>query len=820
MSIDEITNKSIFESNDPRYLMNKVKENNTFGYTKEEIDNIKDELSINEYNRYSIVKYINNVRGVFNNKIDGKSVLSLFITDLIDDKEALKAILDELDTYSDIHLVNAFGLDLSGAMDNNKTYFEFNVIELFEMLIENNIVSEEKIIDCLKNSKYTNIYLMNGYITYKYITADYNKEKLDLLEESPLGLKNVDLAILANDLFDDSKFDYKYLIKRVEERYKDGYEDRKLTRRLIEYNEYSYFLDCSNEFLLDPLFKDGSNILDKYLEFITDNNNKERYSFTSIRENQKVLLERKNENEDTYIDKIFKSAIENNQLNEIWFKRGISQSNSEILTYKSKYLGDKTILEYLFENNKELFISILKDREEKEVKYSLDDDSYDDIWELEIDDKNIFEVFYNIDKENALNLLKELPLMTLHPKLMSKLKELDKDFRLEDTFFLFPEQHKLIENVITKHGLEELLPSNLDDIYLKEIERFKNIMLSDGLSDENIVELAANAFKISFSNDPKSTIKDINSIINIKESDSNFAFIDITKHEDSAAKSTCFSRNNKIYIENEYNVSAIIHEMTHAIHYNYNKFKFPEEFDKFTNITKEQAEKIKKIAKKYDKFINEMKEDAKTDGTAINRQVNLYAKLVNNDDISINTMNSFYLLYTIPTRKKLKQEGYDSETIEKRCDEIIDPDKLWDVSMNKIKEVVTSELIYKTIDRWTQMYDIFDAMSSGYLFSDQISNDKIEIFAGHGSDYYNKKLDNDGEDRRFNEIIAQYAVIKKMPKSDSYMQILENIFGKEYTNMLDNFYNNMYVEKKEKKELVNDNENLSENSIEERGRLR
>ena len=94
-----------------------------------------------------------------------------------------------------------------------------------------------------------------------------------------------------------------------------------------------------------------------------------------------------------------------------------------------------------------------------------------------------------------------------------------------------------------------------------------------------------------------------------------------------------------------------------------------------------------------------------------------------------------------------------------------------------------------------QIEDMLDAICEGELHDGNIKDNEGNVIktAGHGSNYYKNN-----RPYIFMELIANYGAIIKSPRREELTEELINIFGYEFVNMLQEFYDKLYLEEKDK----------------------
>lgn len=797
---------NIFDNINIQELKERVKNNS---YSSNDIQNFPNDVFGELYaEKFVNVKYLIETTDCFHCKIDNKSIIELFLEELISDKIYLKELLDDIKEYDKYSFVlNSFGeFDFQAFNEDSKTYYNFDFSLVLESLIKDGIVTEDKLLNHLKTSRYSNMLFVANYLVYLYYKNDLNiEEEKEFFKDNIFGIRNIDILLLYDscNYHIDNK-DFKNMMYNCEN-LATKFNDTEVIKAYVANDDY--FLNENQSFLLRPIYEDGSNIFDHYVEYVCKN----EYEFSTFNElwgsdnKQDIYLQKKTNSNDTYFDIILDSYRKQNKLflksasGEYKLLDKFKKMNNNLLFYKSKYLDNDCIIEYLVRNDKEFAFELIKG-------IVANGGNLVDFWKVSIDGLSLLETLYNIDKDFVISLFDRVPLLKYNIELANELKTIDNTFKLENTFVL--SEREAIKKYVTSKEREKIVPNNIDDAYLQEIENFRSIMLADGKSDENIVDLACDAFKVSFACNPDIALRDLSSLINIKQNDDRFSFVDIAKLNSSQKEISHFLRSeNRIYIKDENSISTMIHEITHAIHYNYNGLLAPSQFQEFLNVSKEQVQNARKMIDVYNAKKDEVSNKLETNGEKINDFVEKYTDYVFKK-MDLTEMQEFVKFHRVKyyqsLNDKLRQAGYDENTIIEICKNIINLEELKEVCKSQMKNYIKHVILSDLLEGEAIAQDIMDAMSNGVLFSGNFfdrflpqSHQNKRVFAGHGSDYYlnHSIYSNNGEDARFSEIIAEYAVLKKMPNYSKQLSDIKEVFGEEFINMLDNFYNNMFVQR-------------------------
>lgn len=444
----------------------------------------------------------------------------------------------------------------------------------------------------------------------------------------------------------------------------------------------------------------------------------------------------------------------------------------ELLCWKSPELGNITIIEYLCKNFKN--------------KFTLVGITPTDLLHVTDNGITLFEFLITNYPETIIDLLNNLPKDSIEYKVISEMvntfgnPQITKIIKIND-------EHK--ETLITKYEKEYFNKRLNKEQAMKEIsieaiaaiEEFKTIMNTGEKSDPELIELGCLAFIEQFVNNNSHAMNDLYSLINIKKQNPEFC---IKKDKQSRFN----SKEKAIYLSSIYNIDTFNHESTHAIHYYANDFAKPNEFEFPYDFSANQLEKIYYIAKEINTKVSDLSQTFHKE---------------NYQEELISPPEEYYLDYLNQIKLDLTEAVNDQSYPKEIIDFIIKKgissksEFILQYELNEILEIVMARTNME-LNLYTALEDIFDALSLGIFSTSGITindNKKEQFVSGHGEEYYNEHSFN-SEKAAFSEIIAQYVTIIKSPNAKELINTLADIMGQEFVDMLQNFYENMYVDDK------------------------
>ena len=514
--------------------------------------------------------------------------------------------------------------------------------------------------------------------------------------------------------------DGKMLIEYMIDNFKNYYEIKKMKSK------------CFNSISREK----NKKILEFFIQKLGDS---EYLKKTLLDFPEKILLFKNSDSleEDNVLDMIIKRLLEINGISCI---SEISSLN--ILLYKSKYLENKTIIEYAIKNCS--------------------------IYKL----KNMFSpnlLLYMIDEKTTV---------------LDLLIQKNRDFFLNE---LYPKViqfgNKTINSILRANGIDAKMPIFLKDrqidFYLKNrfeeqcsievpmeasqmLEELYNLLIRDERNDRNMIDLVVGSFRKQLAIGFKYAYRDLQTLIELIRQGKLYFY---------QGKKSEFITNGCISLQSPYYITDFEHEITHALHYftNFNAqpFGFGKYFKPSSSKTKKIGQFVKSFHSKLDSFKKTL-EDVVLDERMQDDYYDNYENEVK-EAISLAQNNidvpSEYLLSIIESKSSFNS-----------------------LLQIENREEVFTKIAFEKFNVEFALENLFDALSYGKFFTTGIDymGEHFRVKAGHGIEYFLTE-------QPFIEVIACYGEIIKSPRKEMGLAVLKDVMGQEFIDMLDEFYANMYL---------------------------
>lgn len=390
-------------------------------------------------------------------------------------------------------------------------------------------------------------------------------------------------------------------------------------------------------------------------------------------------------------------------------------------------------------------------------------------------------------------------------KLIEYLLKEDKDLTLNVIISEEVKRNVDIAIFLKSKGIEQdivdfemVIPKVVDDYYEKNInllktmptkeeeqsllDEFKNLMLSDNLSDEVFVEYMINEYRYLISVKNEYGVRDLKSLIEIKK---NIPAFCIRKSDNG---SLYVDKIKTVFLEDSC-VDVLNHETGYVLFEILTDEQVPQEFEVIVNKIRNNPKTIKKVWSYELKFLEIQKK--------VVNQVHEYF-----EDYKITEEEKKKIIDYLENckrekRKEYLQDGYNQEKI----DEILSKTFCIEEYMKSIKDQQETDLVNAILRTkyapFSVLGDILDAIYVGKYRSEELIYDGhvIPEGYGHGVAYYEN-----GSFYIFSEIMANFSAIVKSRDANEVLSYLKEIVGEELINLLDNYY---------KKEMCIKGDNLS-----------
>ena len=697
-------------------LLNKIHNND---FTEEELFKYASEkktllfLLRNGYT--NIIHYIVKKEYMFIELENGKTIIELFFEQFIQDPEILNDIKRKLSSWDTIPLTKRKEDKWKGKKTSPKY---FNLKTFLNELIKDGFL--DKLND-------RGVPIRNGLL------------KDMLYNESMYRTLYFYAELLVREYFFLSRF-----VSKSE-----------ITSFLLEKDiENNAVLDCITLCALDDRIaerelKDNKQVVEYYL---AQKSYKKLLKYCG----SKMLLSKGINHSETYLDRIIKGLFQKGNIDILCEV----QLDPEIYVYQSIYLNHKPLIKAIIDSGRLKKIIELKDSDENFWIYKLDRNTTMLDYLLSVDKKTII----NAIKNNEYLMGNPQIHLTINQKLDHKLKYLRREKGIDN-----------IINNFSKSFYAQFFAGELSDIAYEKIYTFKQIMLYDGKSDEEIIDLACSAFATLYIHNHPYADREVDNAILLKTFNGDFCL----KYDPNENKSKFKRNENTIVMNDMYSIDVFNHEFAHAVHFAFgNKtYECPVLFQKYlkagpSKLTKIRFSEVKRSHIKNEEYIE------KTFISPYIRSLD-FGYLFNN-----------YQTYTKEALQKARESGnYDNRTLEIAFSPIMNKDEY-----KQIHHSLICDRMNNIISRDKNIVEsIMDSMSNGAFHSRGISTDgKIESVAGHGEDYFRQK-ENQGEGiaSRFAEIYADFTAILKRPNNDEALSELRFLVGEEFIDNLHHFYRNL-----------------------------
>lgn len=391
----------------------------------------------------------------------------------------------------------------------------------------------------------------------------------------------------------------------------------------------------------------------------------------------------------------------------------------------------KTILLYRF-NNKSILEILLKSEKRRDILFSLKYSKLSDDIEVQ-----------TILKLNGVDIEKEFGFMAV------------KTFNTDESL-----KHQRDE--IIKGRYSEYLKGELNNEQQKLIDNLRNTFLQDGKSDEEIVELACNAFKYLLLTNYEYAVRDLKSLINIKKINPYFV---MKKFDRSCASYELLA------VCNQYDIDTFNHELAHVIH----------DYSKLSEVSYDFSNGVLINESWFDSFLEEYSKEVLQIEDYIRKSI---PKLLAEDTLAQKEVDSYKGRVENILNYAENSGNYSKDVIDYVRNSSSIEDEFKKYYTYVILKKLTLDYVY---DYKSSIIDIIDALKGGIIFDEGIKLGNKGYHIGHGSEYYSKAGNS------FYEIIAQYNEIIKSPFRNQALKELENIVGRDFIEMLDKINAELYV---------------------------
>ena len=482
------------------------------------------------------------------------------------------------------------------------------------------------------------------------------------------------------------------------------------------------------------------------------------------------------QNFQTNLDVIIDTLLKSNRITDLTF----IVYSGKILTYKSKHLGGKTILEYLAD----------------EIKDAIDFSRMTPSCLIHMFDQQntILDFLIKRCREQVINIFLKQENIIYNTRILqilraNNIKTTDDEKPIILGIPLKSNEQERYECEPDKIKFPHEEELNVSPLERERVEEFRRLMLTKSESDKIVVDLACTAFLQAFANKHPYANRELQFFIDKAQSENPFRLVK-TQLDNSDSTS---SNKSAIYIANPYCQDSFNHELGHTLHLYYDQFSVPEEYYQLATIDEIKKQKIMHfVTDLYDKINNRRK------------QITLNYEQLPTDDIdeSNQKLEEYFNDYLKAVNQDLqtaaKDNNYPNEYVNYLNNHIL--------TLAEFKEQYKMYIRVLRIETYTHRFyeqhygalvDIFDALSYGIYGTLGIENNVMLPYY-HGIDYYFSNKRGYLKFHPFTEIIADYIAITKSPNRNEMLEILTDIMGKEFVDMLQEYYDNLTPKKKGK----------------------
>lgn len=314
------------------------------------------------------------------------------------------------------------------------------------------------------------------------------------------------------------------------------------------------------------------------------------------------------------------------------------------------------------------------------------------------------------------------------------------------------------------------------------LEELRQLFENDGKSDKDLINALIIGYRYSTSVDPM-FIEELMKLIEIKKNNPTFYY---TKEQDTGY----FNKSKGVLVEDS-TISTLIHETGHAMHYYLTNFGFPKDYSDLLLKINADDSWISRI-ELYAKMFQEIKSEVSKKASTIVLEHIIPTREDNDSENIISLLSD--------EKDKIIQQyierGYSRETL----DIVLNGSFTLDEFVRQKKKIETMEvedtIMRYDYDAFIAIGDIIDAISGGKFKSKVLKSETGEIIPsayGHGIRYYSRYNELQSLEKKFTEMIANYATIIKSKNNVVILKLLRGIVGDELVEMLDEFYKEKIV---------------------------
>ena len=694
----------------------------TFSFLAKNIKTLKECINLNYY---KIVDYIYSEEFLLSEYEPGKNIFEFLLENNILTHTLLGNIyfnnecVEKIFQKDDSLLKYLSGFTLSSTKIGNITTLEY--------LFQKNMINKDIINSITDDAVYELCIKYHREDLFMYLQAN-------VLCQERNG-KTILEILLDNRIYPELKF----------------ISNKKIIKVLIDRKLFNYFIDESEINLLKEV-EDGLTVLDVLLyNGITPNN-----KFYSKKESLNIFI--KHGRFDLMTNYSLDILISLYNLNESYLdlllkqkKEGLNFNLTKLNTYSSNT------------HNRAMFYIIIARHGFINHIDSLD------VSVLTKNKGELFKELMDIDSELTLNtILSDSTKQNIDIVFLLKLYGINqKDIKID------LKSHDIVNDYYNGFN-REFTKRELSEEALSLIEEFRSLMLSDNLSDKEMIEAMVTSYTYLISINSEYGISELMKLIEIKKNKKDFVI------KKSYNGSFYHISTSSINLENIC-LNTLNHETGHALYHLLTDAKVPDGFEKILYDVRKNPE----ILMKVDEYSKKYREILFNVAKLVDE---VYMKDYQLSEYDKETIEQFINRKKEDHKKIYLEKGYDEETINTIFNQIYTVEEYIEQDKRIKREELIDAIIRSEYGSFMTISDIIDAIYNGKFRSGELINKDGNIILpcpGHGIAYYSK-----GTNWSFDELIANFSAILKSPDRREILSYLKRIVGEEFVNYMENYYKN------------------------------
>ena len=306
------------------------------------------------------------------------------------------------------------------------------------------------------------------------------------------------------------------------------------------------------------------------------------------------------------------------------------------------------------------------------------------------------------------------------------------------------------------------------------IAEFKELMMADGKSEEELVNAMARSYRHLIYINPQSGVDELKKIIQIKRNNPDMCIKEV--------ENGCYYRSSEssIYMDDN-NIDTLNHEAGHMLYDQLTGKTMPEGFEEVVERVRQSQDVLRRV-KEFSIEYRRIRRDVVSQ--ADDRMADY------NSGRSSIALQIFFTSTIVKQIELFSDLGYSREELVMLIGESI----TYDEFLARDKEIKRKELIDSMLrcnhPGIVAISDIIDAIFEGQFCDCALTFEGREIQGsfGHGSEYYGGNLN-----LEFNEIIANYSSIIKSRHGPEMIIYLRSIVGDEFVDFIAHYYESELV---------------------------